>query len=109
FGSGRNGNIFAKGARHEICRTRLICPSGKIRTVARGEPTGRRDVGAFLVVARRPATKQSTSRYAEPWIASRSPSSGAHSRDLLARNDGKSQDDAVIFCGCSAGIIAKPL
>ena len=39
-----------------------------------------------LVIARSAATKQSMSHYAEPWIASRSLSSGAHSRDPLARN-----------------------
>jgi hypothetical protein len=33
------------------------------------------------------ATKQSMSRHAAPWIASRCLSSGAHSRDPLARND----------------------
>jgi hypothetical protein len=33
------------------------------------------------------ATKQSIARQAERWIASRSLSSGAHSRDPLARND----------------------
>jgi hypothetical protein len=35
------------------------------------------------------ATKQSS--FAARWIASRSLSSGAHSRDPLARNDGKMQ------------------
>jgi hypothetical protein len=52
--------------------------------------------------------KQSISHYVEPWIVSRSLSSGARSRDPLARNDG-THDDAATFCGCSAGIIAKPL
>src|SRR5438132_1678135 len=33
------------------------------------------------------ATKQSISPHAAPWIASRSLSSGAHSRDPVARND----------------------
>jgi hypothetical protein len=33
------------------------------------------------------AAKQSMVQQAEKWIASRSPSSGAHSRDPLARND----------------------
>jgi hypothetical protein len=33
------------------------------------------------------ATKQSTPKQAAVWIASRSLSSGAHSRDPLARND----------------------
>jgi len=33
------------------------------------------------------ATKQSTPKQAVLWIASRSLSSGAHSRDPLARND----------------------
>src|SRR6266481_1377262 len=38
------------------------------------------------VIARSEATKQSI--FAAPWIASWSLSSGAHSRDPLARNDG---------------------
>src|ERR1700694_2018767 len=42
-----------------------------------------------------PATKQSI--FAAPWIASRSLSSGAHSRDPLARND-----EAAAITGCSA-------
>jgi hypothetical protein len=41
------------------------------------------------VIARSEATKQSISPLAAPWIASRSLSSGAHSRDPLARNDEK--------------------
>src|SRR6185437_9333171 len=40
------------------------------------------------VIARSEATKQSMSPRAVTWIASRSLSSGAHSRDPLARNDG---------------------
>jgi hypothetical protein len=40
------------------------------------------------VIARSEATKQSTLPFL-PWIASRSLSSGALSRDPLARNDGK--------------------
>jgi hypothetical protein len=39
-------------------------------------------------IARSKATKQSMFPLAAPWIASRSLSSGAHSRDPLARNDG---------------------
>jgi hypothetical protein len=42
------------------------------------------------VIARSVATKQSILS-AELWIASRSLSSGAHSRDPLARNDGESR------------------
>jgi len=38
------------------------------------------------------ATKQSTFRSVARWIASRSLSSGAHSRDPLVRNDGKNRD-----------------
>ena len=41
----------------------------------------------FPVIARSEATKQSMSPLAPLWIASRSLSSGAHSRDPLARND----------------------
>jgi hypothetical protein len=48
--------------------------------------------GSVLVIARSEATKQS-SLALWPWIASRSLSSGAHSRDLVARNDGRGQDD----------------
>ena len=40
------------------------------------------------VIARSIATKQSIFPRAEPWIASRSLSSGGHSPDPLARNDG---------------------
>jgi hypothetical protein len=44
---------------------------------------------ALSVIARSKATKQSIfSPGATVWIASRSLSSGAHSRDPLARNDG---------------------
>src|SRR5258708_13942731 len=76
-------------------------PWRQISTLARMEPAGRREAGAFLVIARsqrvppwagpmiNSATKQSISHYAEPWIASRSLSSGPHSRDPLARNDGR--------------------
>jgi hypothetical protein len=46
--------------------------------------TGGRD----SVIARSEATKQSSFPLAALWIASRSLSSGAHSRDPLARNDG---------------------
>jgi hypothetical protein len=53
----------------------------------------------YFVIARSEATTASAealrakaeaihSHYAAPWIASRSLSSGAHSRDPLARNDG---------------------
>jgi hypothetical protein len=44
------------------------------------------------VIARSEATKQSRPCLL-PWIASRSLSSGAHSRDLLARNDGAGDAD----------------
>ena len=40
----------------------------------------------FYVIASE--AKQSMAQQAEAWIASRSLSSGAHSRDPLARNDG---------------------
>jgi hypothetical protein len=43
---------------------------------------------SFTVIARSEATKQSTYPLAALWIASRSLSSGARSRDPLARNDG---------------------
>jgi hypothetical protein len=43
------------------------------------------------VIARSEATKQSILLFAVAWIASRSLSSGAHSRDPLARNDGLEQ------------------
>jgi TetR/AcrR family transcriptional regulator len=42
---------------------------------------------ATAVIARSEATKQSSGAWAILWIASRSLSSGAHSRDPLARND----------------------
>src|SRR6266704_1020800 len=46
----------------------------------------RSDLSAVAQRAKAEATKQSI--FAAPWIASRSLSSGAHSRDPLARNDG---------------------
>src|SRR6185437_7799351 len=46
-----------------------------------------------IVIARSEATKQSIPPLAVRWIASRSLSSGAHSRDPLARNDGKGRYD----------------
>ena len=45
----------------------------------------------LLVIARSEATKQSIYPRVERWIASRNLSSGAHSRDPLARNDGKNR------------------
>ena len=42
----------------------------------------------YSVIARSKATKQSILSFVARWIASRSLSSGAHSRDPLARNDG---------------------
>ena len=45
----------------------------------------------LLVIARSEATKQSIYPRIERWIASRSLSSGAHSRDPLARKDGEKQ------------------
>jgi hypothetical protein len=59
---------------------------GKTRAKTRGEI-----VKSCLDVIASKATKQSISRH--HWIASRSLSSGAHSRDPLARNDGQG-------CGC---------
>jgi hypothetical protein len=56
--------------------------------------SGRRETGHAIaslihfVIARSEATKQSRTFAFKPWIASRSLSSGAHSRDPLARNDG---------------------
>ncbi|MGC2813025.1 MAG: hypothetical protein WA303_21995, partial [Bradyrhizobium sp.] len=41
------------------------------------------------------ATKQSTPPFAVIWIASRSLSSGAHSRDPLARNDGMEREPGI--------------
>jgi hypothetical protein len=54
----------------------------------------RRDREAvFSVIARSEATKQSILSSASlVWIASRSLSSGARSRDPLARNDGRKTD-----------------
>jgi len=40
------------------------------------------------------------------WIASRGLSSGAHSRDPLARND--NGQEAAILSPCSAAVIANP-
>jgi hypothetical protein len=42
----------------------------------------------IVIIARSEATKQSNAVFSEAWIASPSLSSGAHSRDPLARNDG---------------------
>ena len=44
------------------------------------------------VIARSVATKQSILSGEARWIASRSLSSGAHSRDPVARNDGEAMD-----------------
>jgi hypothetical protein len=46
------------------------------------------DGGALRVIARSKATKQSNSFPGGFWIASGSLSSGAHTRDPLASNDG---------------------
>jgi hypothetical protein len=46
-----------------------------LRRLVRRSPTGEGGSNPFFL-------------YAEKWIASRSPSSGAHTRDPLARNDG---------------------
>jgi hypothetical protein len=51
-------------------------------------PCVRRDDEDFEVVIASQA-KQSIAQQKERWIASRSLSSGAHSRDPLARNDSK--------------------
>ncbi len=52
---------------------------------------------ALPVIARSKATKQSILASFAAWIASRSLSSGAHSRDPLARNDG-GEDIALFLC-----------
>jgi hypothetical protein len=58
--------------------------SGKTRVKTRGEIAD-----AYLdVIARSASDEAIHTCFAEPWIASRSLSSGAHSRDPLARNDG---------------------
>jgi hypothetical protein len=62
----------------------LSVPGASIDPRARANPATRT---ILLVIARSEATKQSISPPAEAWIASRSLSSGAHSRDPLARND----------------------
>jgi hypothetical protein len=49
---------------------------------------------SLLVIASE--AKQSTYPLAAPWIASRSLSSGAHSRDPVARNDGSN----IVAFGC---------
>src|SRR5712692_4462899 len=51
-------------------------------------PRDREVASGFVVIARSEATKQSILSFAALWIASRSLSSGVHSRDPLARNDG---------------------
>jgi hypothetical protein len=60
---------------------------------ANGSVTGLADVIMeapllIVIIARSEATKQSNAVFSEAWIASPSLSSGAHSRDPLARNDG---------------------
>src|SRR5690349_6086811 len=53
------------------------------------------------------ATKQSIAPQVEAWIASRSLSSGAHSRDPLARNDEQPQFSTVwrrYFSGGAGGV-----
>jgi hypothetical protein len=57
----------------------------------------RGDLSAVAQRAKAEATKQSTLLFAAPlWIASRSLSSGAHSRDPVARND----DPKTLASGC---------
>jgi hypothetical protein len=48
----------------------------------------RREIAKACLFVIASAAKQSTYPLAAPWIASRSLSSGAHSRDPVARNDG---------------------
>src|SRR5215207_3040138 len=48
------------------------------------------------------ATKQSIARQADRWIASRSLSSGAHSRDPLARNDEETYVPVLATCSARA-------
>jgi hypothetical protein len=52
------------------------------------------------------ATKQSICPRVERWIASRSLSSGAHSRDPLARNDGEAR---YIFINAWRSILPVPV
>jgi hypothetical protein len=55
----------------------------------------RNEIAKACLVVIASAAKQSTYPLAAPWIASRSLSSGAHSRDPLARNDGRLIEPAV--------------
>ena len=57
-----------------------------------------------LVIARGEATKQSRTFAPHGWIASRSLSSGAHSRDPLARNDDRGQAHAFGPAACPARV-----
>ena len=49
------------------------------------------------VIARSAGDEAIHSCFAAPWIASRSLSSGAHSRDPLARNDGLASESGASF------------
>jgi hypothetical protein len=73
---------------------RLLAKPGRIAPWDRGVVSAviaRSGLSAVAQRAKAEATKQSTLSCLRiaPWIASRSLSSGAHSRDPLARNDGR--------------------
>src|SRR5258705_9560427 len=78
----------AAGTRHSL--RPLFIEGHCLAKLGRLAPRERGVVSGFDVVARSAATKQSTLLYLrrQQWIASRSLSSGARSRDPLARNDG---------------------
>src|ERR1700731_3100448 len=74
------------------CRAKAVEQRLSTRATRRMGPGPRRDDDVFLVIARSEATKQSTLRLLHSrhqWIALRSLSSGAHSRDPLARDDAR--------------------
>src|SRR6185312_3556162 len=73
---------------HIILRMRAAAQEGEIGGDADlGIGDGHANFPKFTVIARSDATKQSMPPQVEKRIASRSLSSGAHSRDPLARND----------------------
>jgi hypothetical protein len=73
----REGKYFCKwGWTGHFGKHEVICPSGSF---------------CIAVIARSEADEAIHACLASRWIASRSLSSGAHSRDPLARNDGKNQ------------------
>jgi hypothetical protein len=71
----REGKYFCKwGWTSHFGKHEVICPSG---------------IFCIAVIARSEADETIHACLASRWIASRSLSSGAHSRDPLARNDGE--------------------